>query len=81
VRAGTFNNKKKYNMNETLKKGLIGILKVAGTFVVTAAGTYLGNIAWEATRKPICEFLDKTIPGRKENEVLPEDTESNEQSN
>jgi len=70
-------------MNETLKKGLIGILKVAGTFVVTAAGTYLGNIAWEATRKPICEFLDKTIPGRKEkeNEVLPEDTESNEQSN
>ena len=70
-------------MNKTLKKGLIGILKVAGTFVVTAAGTYLGNIAWEATRKPICEFLDKTIPGRKEkeNEVQPENTKSNEQSN
>ena len=30
-------------MNTTLKKGLMGILKVAGTFVVTAAGTYLGK--------------------------------------
>lgn len=58
-------------MNQTLKKGLVGILKVAGTFVVTAAGTYLGNVAWEATREPICNFLDSMLPWKKENEVLP----------
>lgn len=63
-------------MNQTLKKGLVGILKVAGTFVVTAAGTYLGNIAWEATREPICKFLDNALPWKKKkNEVLPEETE------
>jgi hypothetical protein len=68
-------NKKK-NMNQALKKGLVGVLKVAGTFVVTAAGTYLGNIAWEATREPICNFLDSALPLKKENKVLPEEEKS-----
>lgn len=65
-------------MNQALKKGLVGVLKVAGTFVVTAAGTYLGNIAWEATREPICNFLDSALPWKKkENEkVLPEEEKS-----
>jgi hypothetical protein len=64
-------------MNQALKKGLVGVLKVAGTFVVTAAGTYLGNIAWEATREPICNFLDSTLPWKnKENKVLPEEEKS-----
>lgn len=57
-----------------MKKALIGIGKVAGSFVVTAAGTYLGNILWEASREPICNFLDKVVPGRKKKqEVQPEE--------
>jgi hypothetical protein len=69
-------NKRK-NMNQVLKKSMVGVLKVAGTFVVTAAGTYLGNIAWEATREPICNFLDSALPWKKkENKVLPEEEKS-----
>ena len=53
-----------------MKKALIGIGKVAGSFVVTAAGTYLGNILWEASREPICNFLDKVVPGRKKKQEV-----------
>ena len=72
-------------MNQTLKKGAMMVLKVMGTFVVTSLGTYTGNLLWERTKEPLCRGIDDVVdilfPKKKENEVQPKDTESNEQSN